>query len=121
MHEASLIRTLIAQVAELLSPYSGATLRRIRIQVGPLSCVEPALLISAWEQHRESGVDPMATLEIDEVPLVARCHTCAADFEPVKFCFRCPRCGGSDTKAIAGDGVMLQSIEIEEASHGTLR
>lgn len=116
MHERSLIRSLIAQVDELLAARARPALRRVRIQVGPLSCVEPALLLSAWEQECSGTVFSAATLEIDEVPLMASCDTCTARFEPVRFQFRCPNCGGVETKAISGDGVILQSLEIEEAS-----
>ena len=120
MHETSLIRTLIAQVGELLAPHDRPALRRVRIQIGPLSCVEPALLVSAWEQQCGSGAFPAATLEIDEVPLVACCDTCTARLpKPVHFQFRCPNCGSVETKVVSGDGVVLHSLEIEDANQGT--
>ena len=121
MHETSLIRTLIAQVGELLADHDRSALRRVRIQIGPLSCVEPALLVSAWEQQCGSGAFPAATLEIDEVPLVACCDTCTAHFKPVHFQFRCPNCGSVETKVVSGDGVVLHSLEIDDAKQGSPR
>ncbi len=118
MHEMSLIRSLMTQVGQLVAANGGGTLRQVHVQVGPLSCVEPALLSSAWEQLHDEAALGAATLEIEEVPLTARCQTCDAEFQPVRFRFRCPRCGGTRTEVISGDGVVLHSIVLDDAEEG---
>jgi hydrogenase nickel incorporation protein HypA/HybF len=118
MHEMSLVRSLIAQVDELVASNGGGALRRVRVQIGPLSCVEPALFTSAWEQWCAAAGRGGALLEIEEVPLVARCRACGRAFQPVRFCFRCPACGGIETETVSGDGVILHSITLDEARQG---
>ncbi|MEX0679493.1 MAG: hydrogenase maturation nickel metallochaperone HypA [Pirellulales bacterium] len=118
MHETSLVRSLMAQVGHLVAANGGGVVRQVRVQVGPLACVEPALVTSAWNQLRGEAALDGAALEIEEVPLVAHCRTCKIEFEPVRFCFRCPRCGGTQTEAVSGDGVMLDSIVLDDAEEG---
>jgi len=118
MHEMSLVRSLVAQIRPLIAANGGGTLRQVRVQVGPLSCVEPALLASAWDQSQDTGSLGLAVLEIEEVPLIARCRTCDAEFQPVQFRFHCPACGGTQTDAIWGDGVILHSIVLDDAEQG---
>lgn len=118
MHETSLVRSLVAQVGQLAAANGGGAVRQVRLQLGPLSGVEPALVMSAWEQLRVAANLGAATLEIDELPLMARCRTCMVEFEPVRFCFRCPTCGGTETAAISGDGVILDSIVLDDAQEG---
>jgi hydrogenase nickel incorporation protein HypA/HybF len=118
MHEMSLVRSLLAQVRELAKAHGGAVVQRIRVQVGPLSGVEPLLLASAWEQLRGEAAMPQATLELEEVPLEARCRACDGVFQPVRFRFRCPLCGSSETDVVRGDGVVLHSIELDDAQEG---
>lgn len=113
MHELSLARSLLAQSSELAATHGGA-LRRVRVQVGPLSGVEPALMVSAWERSVAAANLSGAMLEIEEVPLVAHCRRCEESFQPVGFSFRCPACGGASTEAVSGDGVVLHSIVIDD-------
>jgi hydrogenase nickel incorporation protein HypA/HybF len=118
MHEMSLVRSLLAQVEELVASNGGGTLRRVRVQVGPLSGVEPALMASAWDQLFSSEANGAATLEIEHVPLVARCRPCDRAFRPVRFRFRCPVCGGGETDVVSGDGVILHSIVLDDLEPG---
>jgi hydrogenase nickel incorporation protein HypA/HybF len=118
MHEMSLVRSLMAQVEQLVTSNGGGTLRRARVQIGPLSGVEPALMASAWEQLCAAGGLAGATLEIEEVPLVARCRNCDLPFQPVRFRFRCPACGRAETEIVSGDGIILHSIALEDAQQG---
>jgi hydrogenase nickel incorporation protein HypA/HybF len=114
MHEISLVRSLLAQAEEIAAAEDGGALVRVRIQVGPLSGVEGALLGSAWDEWCAAIGRRGVELEVEDVPLVARCATCGREFEPVRFRFACPACGGSETETIAGDGVILHSITVED-------
>ncbi len=118
MHELSLVRTLLAQVGEIVAANGGTALRCVRVQVGPLAGVEPALMASAWQQLSADGGCGDATLEIEEVPLVARCRGCDMTFQPLRFRFRCPECGAAETETISGDGVILQCIVLADIEQG---
>jgi hydrogenase nickel incorporation protein HypA/HybF len=115
MHEVSLVRTLISQARAIVATHGGGRPRAVRVQVGPLAGVEPALMATAWRQLQDQCGWPGVDLQIEEVPLTARCEDCGLTFEPVNFRFRCPGCGGGRTREISGDGVVLESIVLDDA------
>lgn len=114
MHEISLVRALLQQAVQVAADNGGGVILHVRVQVGPLSGVEPVLLVSAFEDLRRGTALSRSTLEAVQVTLEARCRTCGAAFEPVRFRFRCSACGGSDTEVTQGDGVVLESITLDE-------
>jgi hydrogenase nickel incorporation protein HypA/HybF len=118
MHETSLVQALIGQVDELVASSGGGLVRCVRLEIGPLSGVEPAFVASAWEQLRTGAGLGETTLMIDEVPLVALCRACKKDFQPVRFCFHCPECGGIENDTVSGEGVILHSIELDDVREG---
>jgi len=118
MHEMSLVRTLLAQVGEIVAANGGSALRCVRVQVGPLAGVEPALMATAWKQLSADAGCGDATLEVEEVPLVAHCRGCDRTFQPLHFRFRCPTCGTAETETISGDGVILQSVVLADIEQG---
>jgi hydrogenase nickel incorporation protein HypA/HybF len=115
MHEFSLVRSLLQQVRQLAADHGGGAVRHVRLQLGPLSGFEPALLLSAWQQSRDDGGLSRAELEIESVPLEAVCQNCSGTFQPLQFRFVCPVCGSGDTNVVRGDGVVLESIVLEES------
>ena len=118
MHELSLVRSLMVQVGQIVAQNGGGVVRQVLVQIGPLSGVEGALMSSAWEQLCSRAALGEAMLEIEEVPLVALCRSCQTTFEPVRFCFFCPSCGGTQTETVSGDGVTLHSIVLDDADQG---
>jgi hydrogenase nickel incorporation protein HypA/HybF len=111
MHEASLVRSLLNQ------EHGGGSVGEIRIEIGPLSGVEPLLVASAFRQlATETGLSA-ARLLIDEIPLVARCPVCG-EFEVRAFCFRCPKCESSQVTVVRGDELRIVSFTYTEIAEG---
>lgn len=115
MHEFSLTRSLLTQVAEIVRGEGGGTVREIRIRCGPLSGVEPLLMREAFEILRREGPMADAKLRIIEEGLSARCDGCGGAFEPERFCFVCPHCGSHQTTAVSGDSVVIESVVVDSA------
>ena len=67
MHEFSLVRSLLEQVGRIVTSQGGRAAVEVRVEIGPLSGVEPLLVKAAFAQLAGDG-----TLIIDEVPLTAR-------------------------------------------------
>jgi hydrogenase nickel incorporation protein HypA/HybF len=114
MHEMTLVRRLLGQAREIGDAHGGGEIREIVVEMGPLSGVEPELMKTAFELLREGAQMCGASLTINEVPLEARCQECGARFLPVKFRFQCPLCAGTNTVALRGDGVILESISLKQ-------
>lgn len=115
MHEFSLVRSLLSQVSEIVRSEGGGAVREIRVRCGPLSGIEPLLMQQAFDHLRDQWALGDARLHIMEEPLLVRCHRCDARFEPQRFQFRCPGCGSAETVAESGDGVIIDSVVVDDS------
>ncbi len=113
MHEVSLVRSLLEQVDRIVASQGGRAAVEVRVEVGPLSGVEPLLVKAAFTQL--AGDE---TLVIDEVPLTAQCDSCHAEFELENFRFVCPDCDSRETSIVRGDAFRLMSVIVDVADEG---
>jgi len=114
MHEFSMVRSLLGQVAKIATESGGGVVKEIRVRCGPLAGVEPLLMMTAFESLRGQWHMDDAELRIEEEPLVAECPGCGDSFEPVKFRFVCPHCGSTDTIVVCGDRTIIESVELDQ-------
>jgi hydrogenase nickel incorporation protein HypA/HybF len=105
MHERSLVQSLLKQVDAIRRQHDAKHVSEVRVEVGPLSGVEPLLLAAAFEQL--AG----AKLTIDEVALLAECQSCGREFELNDFDFHCPSCRGN-VRVTRGDEFLLVSVSL---------
>ena len=115
MHEASLVRTLLRKVTDLLAEHQGDSVETIIVELGPLSGVEPLLVQSAFDQLVSQSPLAGAQLMINEIPLEAKCRECQALFEVESFRFLCPTCGATNVQVVRGDEFRLLSITIQQS------
>ncbi|MBL6704609.1 MAG: hydrogenase maturation nickel metallochaperone HypA [Planctomycetaceae bacterium] len=116
MHEASLVRALLTQVGKLLTGHNGATVEVVRVEIGPLSGVEPTLVEIAFQQQVDATPCCGATLKIKEVPLTAVCRDCSNEFNIESFRFQCIACGSNQVRITHGDEFRLLDVELRTAS-----
>lgn len=116
MHEASLVSSLLRQVDDLVVADGGGRVVEIRVEVGPLSGVEPLLLREAFDRLRPSTASKNAELIVEFVGLTYRCRRCGHRHVTDELRFVCPECGGGHVDVLAGDTVTLQSIELEQTT-----
>lgn len=113
MHEYSLVRALFGEVDKLVATAGEVLVKEVRVQVGPLSAVEPLLLCSAFTNLVPRSSIPDAELIVTEVPLTAECLACGHGCEIIGFRFRCPRCESTRLRVTGGDIMLLESITVE--------
>lgn len=111
MHEMSLARTLWNQVHKVWSERSECEIAQVDVESGPLSGVEPLLLLTAFDQLTMAETGNAIPLVIHEVPLTANCYDCGCDVPLENFRFTCPRCGGRRLTETQGDCLKLLSID----------
>ncbi|MFN7805485.1 MAG: hydrogenase maturation nickel metallochaperone HypA [Planctomycetaceae bacterium] len=110
MHEASLVRRLIAMVTTEAERAGGGAVSVVRVEVGALSGVEPLLVQLAYDRQVPESRLAGSRLEIELVPLQARCDRCGV-FEVPQFRFACPGCGNPRTKVVSGEEFRLVSFD----------
>jgi hydrogenase nickel incorporation protein HypA/HybF len=110
MHEASLVRRLIAMVATEADRTGAGAVLVVRVEVGALSGVEPLLVQLAYERQVPESRLSGSRLEIELVPLRALCDRCGV-FEVPQFRFACPQCGNQKTSVVSGEEFRLVSFD----------
>ncbi len=113
MHEGAIAEALVEQVRRFL-PEEG-NLVSARVAVGGLEHVEPGVLRTWWDALLQETSLAGAELEIRLVPLRVRCDACEEEHEPEdQAVLACLACGAVRPQVIAGSGVVLESLEVEE-------
>lgn len=123
MHEQSLVKSLLKQVADLCHQrhtdlLPDAVISEVQVEIGPLSGVEPLLLTSAFEQLKMDSCVADAQLKIHQVPLRGYCTACQSELEISDFRFRCPKCAGN-LQVTSGDGFYLVGISLSDNQVGS--
>jgi len=111
MHEWSIVEALLASVDAEMRGRGATRVHRLRVRLGALSGVEPALLASAYEVFRAGTPCAGAPLDLVTGGPRWRCTRCEAGV-PASGALVCPRC--RDRSAlVAADEIVLERIEME--------
>jgi hydrogenase nickel incorporation protein HypA/HybF len=105
-------RLLAASSQEIARKHSDGDLREVVVSIGPLSGVEPLLLVSAFDQLTADAKLPCVRLTIENSSLAVLCRDCNGSSELLEFDFHCPLCGGADLRITSGDQIILKRVEL---------
>src|SRR6266542_3404014 len=111
MHEYSLVQAMFDQIGEVARAREAISVRRVRVRIGQLAGVDPALLHTAYDLFRVRTFCADAPLDIDEIPPRWTCPVCHVDIAtggPLV----CPDCG-APARLTAGDEIVLDRLELE--------
>jgi hydrogenase nickel incorporation protein HypA/HybF len=109
MHEMAIAQTVLAIAC---SHADGRRVERVELRVGHLRQVVPAALTFAFELAAVGTAAEGARLEIEHVPARCRCRGCGDESEPRWFPLACERCGALDVEVVAGDELLVESLEV---------
>lgn len=114
MHEYSLARALLRDVAVHAAASPGGSVRAITVSIGEFSGIEAELLRSAFEELREQTCASAAELRINCVDLIAVCCRCGLEFPVESFRFVCPDCAHHEVQVVRGDELRLESLTMQD-------
>jgi hydrogenase nickel incorporation protein HypA/HybF len=114
MHEASIARMILRQVLLVESDHPGMSAAAAAVEVGPLSGVEPLLLLAAFEQVVVELPRAKLPLTVREVALTITCQQCGGESIMENFQFTCGHCGSSHVQVTRGDGIQLLHVDLQE-------
>jgi hydrogenase nickel incorporation protein HypA/HybF len=115
VHERSLAQALWAQAESLRREHRAARVLAVHVAVGELAGVEPELLRSAFDLLVASSGAAGTQIEMERVPLEARCDDCGVEFPVHRFHFLCPACGSKGVTVLRGEHLILQAVTLESA------
>lgn len=112
MHEMSLCESILDILKERAAEDHFTTVRRIRIDIGPLSCVEPEALKFGFDVIMKGSLADGAVLEISRPPAEALCLSCFKTV-PVRQRFdTCPECGSEALQVMSGEELKIRELEV---------
>lgn len=114
MHELSVCQSIIDQVSHIAADHHASCIDKIYLQIGPLSGVEPELLISAFSIAKADTLASHAELIIQTMPVRVSCEKCSAISEVVMNHLVCQSCGDWHTQLLSGDELLLERVELQK-------
>ena len=109
MHELGITQNIVAIVTEKAG---SRKVRRVTLEIGKLSAIEPNAIRFCFDLCAEGSVLEGAQLEIMEVDGLAQCKTCAREFELTLMAGTCP-CGSTDINCVAGQELNIKEMEVD--------
>lgn len=116
MHELAVAQALVEQVEAVITQHGATQASMIRVRIGPLAGVVPALLASAFPLAAAGSRAEHAELDLVASPVKVRCQTCGAETEAAMNRLLCGACDDWHTQVISGDELLLESVELETAT-----
>jgi hydrogenase nickel incorporation protein HypA/HybF len=113
VHELAIAQNVLEVVLQEASRHGLAQVNSIRIQVGALAAVVPDALSFCFQMISQHTVADGARLDIETIPVVARCHHCNDNFTMENHMFVCPACQEPVIDLISGRELLVASIEGE--------
>jgi hydrogenase nickel incorporation protein HypA/HybF len=111
VHELSLADAVVAIARDHAR---GRRVSAVDVRIGRLRQVVPDALEFAFELVAAGTEVEGAELRVEHVPVRVCCPRCAAESEAPEFPLACAECGSLDVEVVAGDELLVESLEIEE-------
>jgi hydrogenase nickel incorporation protein HypA/HybF len=113
MHEMSIVEALLESIRAEVGPYPDARVQVVRVRVGTLRQIEPAMLGFCYDAAVRDTPLAGSRLEVQTVEAAARCGVCSLTFPIEESWFECPRCRSTNAELLTGDELLLAHIEIQ--------
>lgn len=113
MHELSVVQALLREVAQIAAVHHATTVRRVTVQIGPLSGVDHDLLAGAFAVARDSGATRHCELLLELQPVRIRCGECGAESTVTPNRILCAACAGFRTTLLSGAELILKRVEFD--------
>lgn len=116
MHELSVCQALVNQLEAISAANGGGRVELVRLRIGALSGVEPALLRHAFPLASAGSVADGAELAIEDAPLTVACGECGATTTAAPNRMLCAACNSFRVRTVSGDEMLLVSVELAVAA-----
>lgn len=114
MHELSICQSMLRIVDSTMEKHEGAKLRRIFLDIGRGSTIEPILLGEAFAVITSGGPYEGAELVVNDIPISGRCRACERDFTYEELAVGCPACSSTNIEITAGLELDIKALEVDD-------
>ncbi len=115
MHEMG-IAMQIAEIATSSIPdnMANARIEKVNLRVGKLAAIVPDSLSFCFEIAVKDTPLAGASLNIEEVPVTAKCKECGFKWTITSSVFKCTKCESGSIEILSGRELDVVSIEVAE-------
>lgn len=116
MHELEIAQSLLRTISDWRDQNGSPRVLSVRIEIGPLSGVDPEAMHYAWEAACEfacGGQIQGCKLIVEHLPVRYECPGCGKNFECETLVSACQFCGREYPRRKGGRELNLKSIEVE--------
>jgi len=115
MHEMGIALQIVEIATASIPPHmKGVRVERINLRIGKLSAVVAQSLTFCLDIITRDSPLEGAGVHIDEIPVVARCRSCAHEWQVEKAVFSCPACGSGELDIVSGRELEVVSLDIAD-------
>lgn len=111
MHEMAIAQGLINAVLAAARNNNAALVEKVEVTIGEMQLVVPEALETAFEAVSRGTPAEGARLVLLTERIRMHCRKCGVEFETGIQQFLCPRCGQAVGEVVAGNDIVLTSIE----------
>ena len=115
MHEMGIALQIVEIAAASIPPdLENVRVARVNLKVGRLAAIVPESLRFCFSIAVNETPLEGAELVIEELPVLARCNQCNAEWTINEPVFKCQICDGGSLQILSGRELDIESIEITE-------
>jgi len=115
MHEMGIALQIVEiTTASLPADLGEARVARVNLKIGKLAAVVPESLRFCFDVAVKDTPLAGANLAIEEIPVVARCKDCNAQWTIDEPVFICKTCESGSLEILSGRELDIESIEVVE-------
>ena len=113
MHEVSICESIVDIIRVTAEKERASKVTSVRLKVGEMAGVVEDALRFAFEVVSKDTIAEGARLDIEHVPLTARCRSCNREFHIVGYAFSCKHCDSPEIEVVSGRELQIEDIDME--------
>jgi hydrogenase nickel incorporation protein HypA/HybF len=113
MHELALAQGIVDICQRQAMTHSFESVRRVRVEIGALSHVEPEALAQGFLAARSGTIAARAELEILRIAGEAYCVKCGETVTLTSLSDGCPDCGSHQLLVTGGEEMRVKDMEVD--------
>ena len=110
MHEFSICQSMLKQIQTVAVQHNAQHVSRVCVQIGPLSGVEPHLLVQAFSLVSADTIAEGAQLVVENSAVRIECRSCGKQSNARVNHLVCGQCGDWHTRLVSGDEMLKQIL-----------
>ncbi len=114
MHELRVASQIFEIAEEIMRQEALVSVDDVRVRIGELSGINASALRFSWQALTSDTRLDHTALEIEVVPITARCRDCHREFVVVDLPFRCSHCTSVKIEIVQGQEIEIVSVTVTD-------